>query len=50
MRSTASGREGWLTDVIKFFQSPLFSFRDPQEDEDERGDVETTIEPRSDKF
>ena len=50
MRRTTGGRKGWLTDVIKFFQSPLLSFRDPEEDEDERGDVETAIEPRSNKF
>ena len=42
--------EGWLTDVIKFLQGPLLSLGDPEEDEDERGDVESAIEPPSDKF
>ena len=35
--------ESVITDVIDFFQSPLFSFRNPEEDQDKRGDVETAI-------
>ena len=50
MRGGMGERKGRLTDVVELFQSPLLGFRDPEEDEDERGDVETTIEPRSDKF
>lgn len=35
--------ERFLTDVVKFFQSPLLGFRNPEENEDESGDVETAI-------
>ena len=34
--------KGRLTDVVEFFQSPLLNSRE-EEDEDERGDVESAV-------
>ena len=45
MRGGIGERKGRLTDVVEFFQSPLLSFRDPEEDEDERGDIESATRP-----
>ena len=41
--------ERQVTDVIDFFQSSLLGFGDPEEDHDERGDVESAIKSPSDK-
>ena len=41
MRGGMGERKGRLTDVVELFQSPLLGFRDPEEDENERRDIES---------